>query len=605
MIRNNADPNLNYYLKEMAYLHRISRVFAAKHPKIAERLEIGQGEFSDPHIARMMESFAYLTARLQRDIDDQFPRISSALLGVLYPHLTRPTPPMSIAQFQVDTLKGTLTTKYEAVKGTKLFTHTKDNQVCRFRTCYDVDLWPVEVTDVTLVRSSDYTGSELLSNKSRMLRIKIRSVGGSLSFLGIDRLRFYINAPEEVSAHTLYEGIFSYEGRVGYAGQEDYSVKPMPPGTLRPVGFGEHEGLTPYPHSSNLAYRLLQEYFTFPQKFFFLDLHHLDVLPEGDEVTLFLPVDNGDKIAKMDLSPQTFLLGCTPIVNLFSKTSEPIRLDEKSVEYKVTPDYRDELSTEIYSIEKVSAANDERADVDIVYPYFWLNYEANLADQKLFWHGRREKSGRVDVPGTDVYLSFIDQDLNPYQPPQRTLFAHTLCTNRMLAARMPIGSALSTEDNIPATNIVCLLRPTDPVYPPEDGETQWDLISQLSLNHLSLSNETVSLSALKKILLVHADACHRTHTLDIDSIEDIRCTPALRRTTQDAWRGFVRGTAVELSFNETLHEDATDFLLACVLNTFFSLYCSLNSFTELRIYSKQRKGVWKSWPPHAGSKTLL
>lgn len=589
----------------MSYLHRISRVFAAKYPKIAERLEIGQGEFSDPHIARMMESFAYLTARLQRDIDDQFPRISSALLEVLYPHLMRPIPPMTIAQFQVDTLKGTLTTNYQVPKGTKLFTHTKDSQVCRFRTCYDIDLWPVEVTEVKLVRTADYTGGDALSDKSRMIRLKLKSIGGTFQSLDIDRLRFYINTPEEFSAHTLYEGLFSYEGRIGYGNADAFSITPLPPTALKPVGFGEDEGLAPYPHSSNLAYRLLQEYFTFPQKFFFFDLCHLTTLPEGDEITLFLPVDNGDKIAKMDLSPQTFLLGCAPIVNLFTKTSEPIRLDHKSVEYKITPDYRNELSTEIYSIEKVSAANDDRADVDVVYPYFWLNYDANIANQKLFWHGRRERAGRPDVPGTDIYLSFIDQDLNPYQPPQRTLFAHTLCTNRLLAPRMPIGSTLSTEDNIPATNIVCLLRPTDPIYPPEDGETQWDLISQLSLNHLSLSSDTESLSALKKILLVHAEACQRTHTLDIDSIESIRCTPTLRRTNQEAWRGFAQGTAVELSFNEMLHEDSMDFLLACVLNEFFSLYCSLNSFTELRVTSKQRKGVWKTWAPHAGNKTLL
>ena len=606
MIRNNTDPNLNYYLKEMSYLHRISGLFASKYPKIAERLEIGQGEFSDPHIARMMESFAYLTARLQKEIDDQFPLVSSTLLGVLYPHLTRPIPPLSIAHFDVDPQATTLMAGYDVPKGTKLFTHTKDNQVCRFQTAYNTQIWPIEVEDLKLVRSSEYQVSGLLSPKSRMLKLKLRCLSGmTFKSLGVDRLRFYINTPEEVTAHTLYEGLFSYNGNIGMAGKDSFTVTGMPSGSLKAVGFDDGESLFPFPHSSNAAYRLLQEYFAFPQKFFFFDINNLQMFGDQETAEIFLPVTNEDKISKMDILKQTFLLGCTPITNLFKKTSEPIRLDHKSLEYKITPDYRKELTTEIYSIEKVSAANDAAAEVDTIHPYFWLNYNANVQNQQFFWHGRRQSIGREGMPGTEMHLSFIDFDFNPKSPPHKTIFAHTLCTNRQLASRIPAGGKLDPEEAIPADSIFCLHRPTSTIYPSENGETQWNLISQLALNHLSLSNDDNSLDALKKMLLVHADINQRNHTLDIDSIASMTCEPAIRRTTQEAWRGFARGTAVKLEFDERNREDCTDFLLANVLHHFFGMYCTMNSFTELTITSKQRKGVWKKWPPIAGSKTLL
>ena len=142
----NQDELLPYYKKELAYLRGMGRLFAEKYPKLAGRLELGVHGSADPHVERLIECFAFLTGRIQHRLDSQFPEITTALLGVLYPHLVDPIPPLAIAHFEVDPDQGKLTTGYLIGKDTKLFAQTADGLTCRFRTCYPVTLWPLELT---------------------------------------------------------------------------------------------------------------------------------------------------------------------------------------------------------------------------------------------------------------------------------------------------------------------------------------------------------------------------------------------------------------------------------------------------------------------------
>src|SRR5690606_15774935 len=120
-------------------------------------------------------------------------------------------------------------------------------------------------------------------------------------------------------------------------------------------------------------------------------------------------------------------------------------------------------------------------------PYFSFDYETEKKDNGLFWHAIRKPSDDPDISGTDVSLSFVDYKFNPEKPNNQTVYAYTLCTNRDLATYVPAGASLQVEGDIPPTDITCLERPTTPLSPTLDGESQWKLISQLSLNYLSLS----------------------------------------------------------------------------------------------------------------------
>ena len=90
MIANSHEELLKYYKSELTYLRRMGGVFAERYPKVAKRLELGRDECTDPHVERLIEAFAFLTGRLQHEIDSEFPDITSALLNILYPQLTSP-----------------------------------------------------------------------------------------------------------------------------------------------------------------------------------------------------------------------------------------------------------------------------------------------------------------------------------------------------------------------------------------------------------------------------------------------------------------------------------------------------------------------------------
>ena len=587
---------LNYYKKELAYLREMGREFALKHPKLAGRLELSPHECADPHVERLMEAFAFLTARIQRRLDAEFPEITASLLGVLYPHLVEPIPPLSIAQFEPDPAQGKLTTRKEIPKGTALFaqTHERDGATCRFRTCYPVTLWPLLLTQAGFEPNSF---AKLVSKVATVLRLRL-TASEPIQDLGLRKLRFYLHGSSTL-VDNLYELLFRHVYRVVIRTEKGANPVFLPEDCIRSVGFEADEEVIPYPAHAHPAYRLLQEFFFFPEKFHFFDIQYLDLCRPGRSLEILFLLDEAPR-EKLPIYEDTFLLGCTPVVNLFRRTSEPIRLDHRSLEYRLVPDMRRERTTEIHSIQSVSVSSNAEEAALRIEPFYSFRHHANGNEPQSFWHARRRSTGRADLPGTDVYLSFLDLGLNPQQPAVQTVFAHTLCTNRDLAHQVNAGALLQTEEVLPLRMIRCLSRPTPTAYPPSEGATLWALISNLSLNKLSLEGGEESLAALKEILRLYGFP-HRASTRhQIDGIRELHCRNVVRRVGSEAWRGFCYGTQVTLVIDESLYHGGGAFLLGAVLHRFFALYTAVNSFIELVIRKQDQEAEWKRWPPLAG-----
>ena len=238
-------------------------------------------------------------------------------------------------------------------------------------------------------------------------------------------------------------------------------------------------------------------------------------------------------------------------------------------------------------------------------PYFSFNHLMEEKDHRSFYFSRRQGTGRGDLPGTEMLLSFVDLDFNPSIPPATTVFAHTLCTNRRLAEEMPAGAVFQMEKAAPLSSITALRKPTPQIDPPLDGASLWRLISHLSLNYLSLSQGDESLKALREILKLYCFSDHPDTQHQISGIREMSTRQVVRRTGPDAWRGFCRGIEITLVFDERLYVGSSAFLQANVLNRFFPLYGAINSFTQLIIKSKQKEGVWKKWEPVAGDQIVL
>jgi len=597
-----GDELLAHYLEELSYLRRMGERFARAYPKVAGRLELQAGECPDPHVERLIESFAFLTARIQKDLDSDFVEIAAEMLNVLYPHYLNPIPSMAIARFDFDPLRAKLTSGFDIPKHTGLFASSTDGAICRVRTCYPVTLWPIEVVEAELETPEVHEFVDP-SRTAAVLRLRLRSLTDPFDVLGVDALRFFLDG-DPVLVNKLYELLVDCAKRVVVLPFGEKRPRDLDVDAVVPVGFGDDEDVIPYPRYSHPAYRLLQEYFAFPDKFHFIDVQGLRGRAAGQELDLLFLLDRA--APKLLVGPQTFRLGCTPVINLFRKTSEPIRIDHRRFESRLVPDLRKEKTTEIHSIVSVSGSSDAADSTRDYAPFYSYTHTMQRRGQRAFWHAKRIPSEHPELGGTDVLLSFRDLDFEPAQPPDEIVYAQLLCTNRSLAAELPADGLLQTDQSMPVSAIVCMKKPTRPIDPPLGGQALWRLVSHLSLNYLSLGGGESSVVSFREILELYTFSEAPAVRQQLQGIRTMEQRKVVRRFGDAAWKGFCRGTEVGLILDETFYVGSSAFLLASVLRHFLALYSSINSFTQLVIRRAGRETEeWKRWPPMAGATAVL
>ncbi len=599
---------LEYYERELAMFRQLGQEFAQAYPKVASRLLLEPGKCEDPHVERLIQAVAFLTARIHHKIDDEFPEISNALLGLLYPHYLAPVPSMSIAEFTVDPEQGKLTSGYEMPRHTLLYSRPIDGTQCRFRTGYPLTLWPVAVTAARFdLPERVATGSKALG----LIRLEVQCQGGiSFRELQIERLRFYLDG-EGQSGHALYELLLNKTRQVWIRPADSKpGRKPvvLPASCIQPVGFGEEEGLLPYPSHALTGYRLLQEYFTFPQKFLFVDFTHFPNAGQCDlgdkaEVLIFL-----DQVPRADhvISRDNFKLGCVPIVNLFPQIAEPIRLDHTQHEYRIIPDLRRQQAHEVYGVTEVALTAADSQTVHPVHPLYSIRHGGTDEKPLAYWYAVRRPGEKKGDNGTELLVSLVDLDMNPTLPPFETLTVYTLCTNRDLPAKLSadeVRGEFELEGAAPVARIRALIKPTEPVRPPLSGERQWRLISHLSLSYLSLTGDGPE--PLREILGLYDFSGSSVVRQQIAGILGVGARRVVRRPGAMGWQGFCRGTEVTIEFDEEKYVGSSLFLFASVLEQFLGLYTTMNSFTQLVATTRQRDKPIKLWPPRTGEQVLL
>jgi len=604
----------NYYESELTFLRQVGAEFADKYPKIASRLVLDTDRCEDPHAERLLEAFALLAARVHLRIDDDFPQITEALLNILYPHYLRPVPSMTVAQFHTDPDSGKLTSSLKIPKGTVLYSRPVEGVPCKFRTSYDCTLWPLKVAQAQWM-TPDRVRPALRASEAAVLRVEFECFQDvSFEKLELEKLSFYLNG-ESAVVHSLYELLCRNCARILVRDP----LKPKAPilelsaRNLEPMGFGEDEDVLPYPRRSFMGYRLLQEYFAFPEKFFFLSLKGLSALQRAGLTTkaelLFLisPFEQDGRHQRLEVAvnEKTLRLGCAPIINLFGQVAEPILVDQTRYQYPIVPDARRRQTMEIYSVDEVVSTDAETHQTVMYHPLYSERHVVK-GTSPAYWYINRAVSNRKGDEGTDVFLSLVDLSTRPMQLDYDTVTVRCTCTNRDLVARLPFGSEAGDFEMTGAAaikRIVALHKPTQTLRPPLDGRTLWSLISHLSLNYLSIVED--GKEALQKILELYDFSDSADINKQISGIVSLSSRRHFTRVASEYGVGFARGTRVEIEFDEEQFSGSGAYLFASVLEKFFSLYTSMNSFTQLVARSRQRKEALEEWAPRAGQSILI
>jgi type VI secretion system protein ImpG len=620
---------LDLYNRELAYLREMGAEFAREYPKIAGRLG-GLDDFQgcpDPFVERLLEGFAFLSARVQLKLEAEFPRFAQSLLGTVYPDYLAPTPSMCLVQFEPDWEEPGLVNGYRIPRGSALLsTLGKTEQTrCEYRTAHETILWPLRVT------AAGYYIQELGSlvpDGARAakagLRIRIQTAGAiPLNKVSLDSLTFYLAGPGEMPAQ-IYEQLFANATDVLIQS----ATKPvrwrhhMGTSCIRPVGFHRDQGLLPYDCRSFGGYRLLHEYFTLPQRFLFFELADLRTALQGcneDSLDVIVLFKQANPKLENVVSAENFKLFCSPAANLFPKRLDRIAVTYHDAEFHVVADRTKPQDFEIYRVTSVTGYGDNTGQSQTFLPFYAAKDPNRGQAQAYFLTHRapRVQSQREQLRGTrsrhylgsEVFLSLVDATAAPYSGEIKQLGVEALCTNRDLPLHMPLGigpTDFTMEKTAPCRSIRCLGTPTPPCPSLAEGKITWRAINHLSLNYLSLTDERNGngASALRDMLRLYCAPGDLQGHKQIDGIRSIDCRPVIRRMTIPRAASFARGIEVTVTCDEAVFVGTGVFVLGAVLAQFFANYASLNSFAETVVRSSERGEIMR-WPAQLGLRPLL
>jgi len=581
-----------YYQDELSFLREMGKEFAQAHPEAAHLLAESS---SDPDVERLLEGFAFLTGRIRQKLDDELPEITHALMGLFMPHYLRPIPPISLVEFTPG--KGVIRESFRISRGTELASVPVDGTTCGFRTCFDVDLYPLHIESVAFVTPAGGYPE---------LRLRFASESGfSMARSGVSSLRFFLAGE---AAETLYLWLFRKLEKIcikpGLNRSQSNNLY-LDPDSVRPVGFSREEALLPYSKTSFEGYRLLQEYFSFPEKFRFVELSGLECFAEHPEESrfeigfLFSP-SSGHSLS---VSNEHVRLFCTPVVNLVKAESEPIVIDHERTEYRIRPADSDIHHFEIYSVDRAKGWIRGSAEEREYLPFYSFRSGRASPGQSPIFYNQRLRSA-VTGEGTDIYVSFVTADQEIVIPPTETVIFEITCTNRILADKLRVGDIhVATESSPGLCQFRNITRISHGLRPPLEGDLSWRLLSHLALNSVSLT----SLEAFKSILELYNfqslqdRQTGRANQLRIEGIVKIKNSP-----DDVLFEGVpVRGIKTVLGLKESHFNSEGDmFLFASIINEFLALYVSMNSFSRL-VVNGGEEGETYQWPIRIGRRIIL
>ena len=608
-----SDALLPYYNRELNAIRRLAADFATAHPKIAGRLRLTADAVDDPHVARLLEGAAFLAARVQHRLDDEFPELTDALLGVLYPHYLAPVPSAAVVQFHP---QPDLALPVRLAEGVALETEPVRGEPCRFCTAWPLTLWPIEIESVRLsgLPLSAPT-NPLASAAAAVLRIvlKCSSADASFASLGVDRLRFFLRSAPNI-ALPLYELLCAHTLSVAYAdGPGDTAAVIVPPAAIEPVGFAPEEALLPWPRRSFVGFRLLTEYFAFPEKFLFIDFTHIEaktLIASGSQLEIFVYLDRTIPELERAIGVDALALGCTPVVNLFAQRCEPISLTHTETEYRIVPDARRPAAVEVWQVERVQETRSD-GNSRLWRPFYRLTNADPDPDgdhPQGFYHAVRRETAAA-LSGSEVYLAPHDPDFDPEAPANAVLSVDVLCFNRDLPSALPFGGGHPELRLVEASSAVfrltCVTAPTPTLRRALRERRFWHLVSHLSLGHLSVVGGAEGAAALREVLRLYDLKDSTEARAAIEALVGVSAAPGTARLPGARAGTFCRGLDVTLEFEQGPWQDGGLYLLAAVLDRFLALHATVNSFVRTTAILRGRSGRAAAWPPRAGMRVLL
>lgn len=584
-----------YYASELQYLADSGKEFARKHPQEAALLDLANVQARDPHVERLFENFAFLTASIRSKLDDEFPELVDSFLGLLAPQYIRPVPSLATVQLLPDFAQLTKKERVPWGKSVRSVPVQAQSQSgvqrvpCSFRTCYDVDLHSLELAAAELKGPSQ--GCHSLD-----LVFELRGPG-KWEDLAVDRIRLFLSGETHQLVYSLYYHLCHRVRRVDIQGD---AAAVSARGEIRPVGFDRHEEVIPYPPHAFPGYRLLHEYFCFPEKFFYLDIEGVGGLAPkavSKQIAVRIQLDC-EAPAWWKIAPENFRLFCTPAINLKSEHAFPIDFDQRTTDYTIYVDKSAPDAHQVYTVTSVTGRPvGDVASPPKVYPAFH-DFRHGGGEADAYYH----VTTRMTPGGQrECLLSVYTSDDSGELLPEQVLNVNVECFNGDLPSNLRPGDIRFRGDDL--SHMVGTIRnlgaPTPVRRPGRHGASAWHFVSHLALNHLSMT-DVDSLGGILQLYEWTGDAANARR------IEGLRAVQMRDPDSVLVRRGMVlQGMEVDVTLDPAHFTDLGDaYLFAQVLRSFLALYATMNSFVRVRVRLTDSQEEWLC-PPLDGRQRIL
>lgn len=624
------DPRfLEYYNRELQHIREMGGEFAHEYPKIAGRIGLSGFECADPYVERLLEGFAFLAARVQLKVDAEFPRFTQYLLEMVYPQYLAPTPSMTVVQLAPDLTEGALNEGFIIPRGTSLrsLIGKGEQTACEYVTGHELSLWPLELVEAEYLAGAgaiSQWGVPTHSIHKAAIRLRLRVTAGlTFNQITLDRLPLFLRGSGELAVQ-LYEQLIANTVSVAVLPTDKPRawVHILDDSPVCQLGFEDEQALLPVDSRSFQGYRLLQEYFAFPERFLFAEISGLRPALnrcEGNEIDLVFLLNQVNRSLTDAVDKSRFALFCTPAINLFSKRADRIHLTDRTGEYHIVPDRARPMDYEVCSVNDVTGYGTSADQKQEFLPFYGSKHFYGQQEEEAYYTLHREQrvmstkqrrqGARSSYIGSETYISLVDPNQAPFNTNLKQLALNTLCTNRDLPLHMPLSTGktdFSIQSGAPVDSVRCLAGPTRPRPSIARDATAWKLISHLSLNYLSLMDrdQKQGAAALRELLQLYSDNSDVTIRKQVDGVLSVSSQTVVRRMPISGPITFGRGLEIKVDCDDSGFEGSGVFLLGAVLEKFFARYASINSYTETVISTIERGEIMR-WPTRIGKRHTL
>lgn len=593
------DKSLAIYKKELANLFNEMALFAKNHPELAID---PSNVAANPHIALLLQSMSILSTKLHLTLDESSKEFIRDLLEMLYPHYVLPIPSISIIALELDKNHG----QSVALRQNALLEMETGDLISTFKPCYDSDILPVYIESARCDKIETDLPDILqnkIENAKTLLTIKLKTYGENVfSAITLNNLRLFINGFNKQD-YLIYKILMTDVSCItiqNSSATDNYEV--LAKDSVKSVGFSEHDSILPcYRNTDLLPYKLITEFFAFPQKFLFCDINlsSIDFSSYQNDLIINIYLNNDELDG--NISKDNFILNALPVINLFSKESKQIAIDEESSEYKIIMDDKKPDYFKIYQIEKVMIGlKGEEKEAHKL-----LNYTGS-EDNSDFWYKTRRRNILSNEQNRDLYISFTHKE-QKFLKNLEYFYVHTISYNGDIPFEFYSEKETKfrfTDNTLPVAKVKCIVKPTSVQNIDKNREKKGELLSHLSLHYFNITDKINTQLLVKEIINLYSFDNNFINKLIIDSIKNLRIQQEITRIRVNDIYQFCRGNVIYLDFDDARLTKGTIYLFLNILDYFLAMYCSVNSFTKLCAKTTDGKFLYQGLPRN-GMKYLV